>query len=117
MIGAIDHLIAKRYTSAKRVTLSGISFGAIVPGMLMAQRPDLLGAVLYEVGEPDEVRGASTDATAARNIAEIGDVEPVLWVPTAGGHRALFNVSPQWAATAISFMLWQTGDPRYQPVR
>ncbi len=175
MIGAIEHLIAKRYTSAKRVTLSGISFGATVPGMVMSQRPDLLGAVLYEVGEPDEVRGASTDPTAARNIAEIGDVDtpegirmlmrtspyhqvpdsialpavivhtasddynfstgmlaakyvarlqrtnrstrPVLWVPTAGGHRALFNVSPQWAATAISFMLWQTGDPRYQPVR
>jgi len=175
MIGAIEHLIAKRYTSAKRVTLSAISFGATVPGMVMSQRPDLLGAVLYEVGEPDEVRGASTDPTAARNIAEIGDVDtpegirllmrtspyhqipdsialpavivhsasddynfstgmlaakyvarlqranrstqPVLWVPTAGGHRALFNVSPQWAATAISFMLWQTGDPRFQPAR
>ncbi len=175
MIGAIEHLIAKRYTSAKRVTLSGFSFGATVPGMVMSQRPDLLGAVLYEAGEPDEVRGASTDPTAARNIAEIGDMDtpegirllmrtspyhqipdsialpavivhsasddynfstgmlaakyvarlqranwstqPVLWVPTAGGHRTLFNVSPQWAATAISFMLWQTGDPRYQPVR
>ncbi len=175
MIGAIEHLIAKRYTSAKRVTLSGMSFGATVPGMVMAQRPDLLGAVLYEVGEPDEVRGASTDPTAARNIAEIGDVDtpegirmlmrtsayhqvpdsialpavivhsasddynfstgmlaakyvarlqranrstrPVLWVPTAGGHRPLFGVSPQWAATTISFMLWQTGDPRYQPAR
>ena len=175
MIGAIEHLIANRYTSAKRVTLSGISFGATIPGMVMSQRPDLLGAVLYEVGEPDEVRGASINPTAARNIAEIGDVDtpegirmligtspyhqvpdsialpavivhtasddynfstgmlaakyvarlqranmstrPVLWVPTAGGHMALFNVSPQWAATAISFMLWQTGDPRYQPVR
>jgi len=175
MIGAIEHLIAKRYTSAKRVTLSGMSFGATVPGMVMAQRPDLLGAVLYEVGEPDEVRGASTDPTAARNIAEIGDMDtpegirmlmrtsayhqvpdtialpavivhvasddynfstgmltakyvarlqrantstrPVLWVPTAGGHTPLFGVSPQWAATAISFMLWQTGDPRYQPRR
>ncbi len=175
MIGAIEHLIAKRYTSAKRVTLSGMSFGATVPGMVMAQRPDLLGAVLYEVGEPDEVRGASTDPTAARNIGEIGDVDtaegirmlvrtspyhqlpdtislpavlvqsasddynfstdmlaakyvarlqrantsvrPVLWVHTEGGHLPLFGVSPQWAATAISFILWHTGDPRYQPKR
>ena len=175
MIGAIEHLISTRYTSAKRVTLSGMSFGAIIPGLLVSQRPDLLGAVLYEVGEPDEVRGAHTNPTAARNIAEIGDIEtpegirllmrfsgyhqvpdsialpavivhsasedynfttgmlaakfaarlqranrsskPVLWVPTAGGHRPLFGVSPQWAATAISFMLWQSGDPRYQPVR
>ncbi len=175
MIGAIEHLIAMRYTSAKRVTLSGTSFGAIIPGLLVSQRPDLLGAVLYEVGEPDEVRGAHTNPTAARNIAEIGDIEtaegirllmrfsgyhqvpdsialpavilhsasedynfttgmlaakfaarlqranrsstPVLWVPTAGGHRPLFGVSPQWAATAISFLLWQSGDPRYQPAR
>ena len=175
MVGAIEHLIAKRYTSAKRVTLSGMSFGATVPGMVMSQRPDLLGAVLYEVGEPDEIRGASTDPTAARNIAEIGDVDtpegirllmgtspyhqvpdsialpavivhsasddynfstgmlaakyvarlqrantstrPVLWVPTPGGHTTLFGLSPRWAATALSFMLWQTGDPRYQPVR
>ena len=175
MIGAIEYLIAKRYTSAKRVTLSGMSFGATVPGMVMAQRSDLLGAVLYEVGEPDEGVGASTDPTAARNIAEIGAVDtpegirmlmrtsphhqvpdpialpavivhsasddytfstgmlaakyvvrlqranrstrPVLWVPSEGGHTALFNVSPQWAATTISYMPWHAGDPRYQPVR
>ncbi len=141
----------------------------------MTKRPDLLGAVLYEVGQPDEIRGAQTDPTAARNIAEIGDMDtpdgvrllrkssayhqvpqkialpavivhsaagdynfatqmltakfvarlqkantsanPVLWVQTPGGHEALFGVSPQWAASALSFILWQTGDPRYQPLR
>ncbi|MBC8086370.1 MAG: prolyl oligopeptidase family serine peptidase, partial [Phycisphaerae bacterium] len=175
MIGSVEHLIAKRYTSAKRVSILGMSFGAIIPGLMMLQRPDLLGAVLYEVGEPDEVRGASVNPTAARNIAEIGDVDtpegvrllmkssayhqvpehialpavivhsatgdynfvapmlaakfvarlqkanssanPVLWVKTPGGHEPLFGASPKWAATALSFILWQTGDPRYQPAR
>ncbi|MEO7366470.1 MAG: prolyl oligopeptidase family serine peptidase [Gemmatimonadaceae bacterium] len=175
MIGAIEHLIAKRYTSAKRVSIIGTSFGAIIPGLLMTQRPDLLGAVLYEVGQPDEIRGAQTDPTSARNIAEIGDTDtpegirllkksspyhqvpekialpavivhsaagdynfgtqmlaakfvarlqkantsatPVLWVQTPGGHQPLFGVSPQWAASALSFILWQTGASRYQPLR
>lgn len=175
MIGAIEHLITNRYTSAKRVSIIGMSFGAIIPGLVLAQRPELIGAVLYEVGEPDEVRGAHVNPTAARNIAEIGDIDspegvrllmkfsayhqvpekaalpaiivhsatddynfvtpmlaakyvarlqkantstsPVLWIKTAGGHEPLFGVSPKWAATALSFILWQTGDPRYQPAR
>ena len=173
MIGAIEHLIARKYTSAKRVSMIGTSFGANIPGLTMVQRPDLIGAVLYEVGQPDEIRGSKTDPTAARNIAEVGDLDtpagirslmkaspyhqvpasvnlpavivhsatadynfgnqmlsgkyvarlqkantgtrPTLWVQTDGGHSALFGVSPAWAAKALSFILWQTGDTRYQP--
>ncbi|MEO7361838.1 MAG: prolyl oligopeptidase family serine peptidase, partial [Gemmatimonadaceae bacterium] len=88
MIGAIEHLIARRYTSAKRVSIIGVSFGANIPGMVMLQRPDLLGAVLYEVGQPDEIRGAVFDPTAARNIAEIGDLD------TPEGIRSLMKMSP-----------------------
>lgn len=88
MIAAIETLIAKRYTSAKRVTLMGTSFGANIPGMVLAQRPDLLGAALFEVGQPDEIRGAQLDPTAARNIAELGDLE------TAEGIRLLRGASP-----------------------
>lgn len=139
----------------------------------MVQRPDLFGAVLYEVGQPDEIRGSALDPTAARNIAEIGDLDtpggirallmnspyhsvpasvplpavivhsaaddynfgtqmlaakyvarlqkansgarPVLWMPTDGGHQALFGLGPARAAQALSFVLWQTGVARYQP--
>ena len=65
MIAAIEALIVKRYTSAGRVVISGTSFGANIPGLVMVQRPDLLGAVLYEVGQPDEIRGSALDPTAA----------------------------------------------------
>ncbi|MBL0938134.1 MAG: prolyl oligopeptidase family serine peptidase [Gemmatimonadaceae bacterium] len=172
MIGAIEALIAKRYTSAGRVVITGTSFGANIPGLVMVQRPELLGAVLYEVGQPDEIRGSSLDPTAARNIAELGDLEteagvralvkaspyhqvperiklpavilhsasedynfgsemlvgkyvarlqaantgtrPVVWVRTGGGHAELLY-SPEWTGKIMSFLLWQTGDPRYQP--
>lgn len=173
MIGAIDALIAARYTSARRVVVTGTSFGATIPGHVMLQRPELLGLAIYEVGQPDEIRGAALDPTAARNIADVGDMDsaegvrsllkaspyhavpsqlrlpavivhsasddynfgtqmlpakfvarlqaanrgarPVLWWQTGGGHRNILNLDPMTAATAFAFMLWQTGDVRYQP--
>ncbi|MBC7894029.1 MAG: S9 family peptidase [Cytophagaceae bacterium] len=173
VIGAVESLIAKGYTSAGRVAIQGISFGAIISGLAMLQRPDLFGVSLYEVGGPDEIRAAALDPSAARNIAEIGDVDtpegirllraaspnhvvpsrltlpavllhsanddynfgtemlvakhvarlqaanagdrPVVWVRATGGHRWLSSLSPTWAATVTSFLLWQTGVPRFQP--
>jgi prolyl oligopeptidase len=174
MIGAIEALIADRYTSAGRVVVTGTSFGAILPGHVMLQRPDLLGVAIYDVGQPDEIRGSALDPSAARNIADLGDMDtaagirslltaspyhavpsqvrlpavivhsaaddynfgtqmlpakfvarlqaansgtrPVLWWQTGGGHRNILNLDPATAATAFAFMLWQTGDARYQPV-
>lgn len=175
MIGAVETLIARGYTSAGRVAIQGISFGAIVSGLAPLQRPELFGAAVYDVGGPDELRAAALDPTSARNIAEIGDVDtpegiamlraaspyhvvpprialptmlvhtanddynfgtemlvakyvarlqaansgarPVVWVRTSGGHRWLSSLSPQWAATVASFLLWQTGAPGFQPAR
>ncbi len=88
MIATIEGLIARKYTGAGRVVITGTSFGANIPGLVMLQRPDLLGAVWYEVGQPDEIRGAAVDPTAARNIAEIGDLD------TPGGVRLLMQSSP-----------------------
>jgi prolyl oligopeptidase len=173
VIGAAEALIARGYTSPGRLALQGISFGAVIAGLTPLERPDLFGAVIYDVGGPDEVRAAALDPSAARNIAEIGDVDtpegvrlllaaspyhrvpprvahpamlvhsapddynfgtemlvakyvarlqasnagdrPVVWVRAGGGHRWLHFLSPAWAATVTSFLLWQTGDPRYQP--
>ncbi|MEO8226640.1 MAG: prolyl oligopeptidase family serine peptidase [Gemmatimonadota bacterium] len=173
VIGAVEALISHGYTSAGRVALQGISFGAVIAGLAPLQRPELFGAVIYDVGGPDEVRAAAVDPSAARNIAEIGDVDspegirmlmkvspyhlvpskislpamlvhsatddynfgtemlvakfvarmqaantserPLLWVRTGGGHRWLRYLTPDWGAKVTSFLLWQTGDPRYQP--
>jgi prolyl oligopeptidase len=88
MIAVIEGLIGEQYTAAGRVTLMGISFGANIPGMLLVQRPDLLGTALFEVGQPDEIRGAYFDPTAARNIGELGDLE------TREGIQLLRQASP-----------------------
>ncbi len=173
VIGAVEALITRGYSSPGRVAFQGISFGAVLAGLLPLQRPELFGAVLYDVGGPDEVRGAAVDPSSARNIAEIGDLDtaegirslmavspyhvtpsqvrlpallvhsarddynfgtemlvakwvarlqaantgtrPVTWVRTDGGHRWLWSLSPEWAGSVTSFLLWQLGDARYQP--
>lgn len=173
VIGAVEELVRRGISSPGRVAFQGISFGGVIGGLLSLQRPDLFGAVLYDVGAPDEVRAGALDPTAARNMAEIGDLDsaqgvqsllaaspyhrtpqqialpallihsatddynfgtqmlvgkwvarlqaantgtrPVVWVRTTGGHRWLWSISPEWAATFASFMFWQLGDPRYQP--
>ncbi len=88
MIAAIETVIDKRYTSAGRVVLIGISSGAVIPGLVAMQRPDLLAAALYEVGQPDEIRGAAFDPTSARNLDELGDLD------TPAGIRSLMASSP-----------------------
>ena len=88
VIGVVEELIDKRYTSAGRVALMGISFGANIPGLAMVQRPELFGVALFEVGQPDEIRGAQLDPTAARNIGEIGDLD------SGVGVRMLQQASP-----------------------
>jgi prolyl oligopeptidase len=173
VIAVVEHLIANHYSSAGRVALMGISSGAIIPGLAMLQRPELFGVALFDVGQPDEIRGAAVDPTAARNLAELGDLHtpegvrmlqnaspyhrvpervplpavivhsslddynfgtemlagkyvarlqransatrPVIWVRTSGGHTPLLALEPTVAATAFSFILWQTGHPAYQP--
>lgn len=173
MIASIETLIARKYTSVGRVVLSGFSFGAHIPGLVVAQRPDLLGAIVFGAGQPDEIRGAHFDPTAARNLIEVGDMDspegirmllkaspyhqvppkialpavlvhsaradynfgtemligkyvarlqaantgsrPTLWVRADGGHMPLLNGAPESAAKVFAFLLWQTGDRRYQP--
>jgi prolyl oligopeptidase len=173
VIAVVDHLVAGRYSSAGRVALMGMSSGAIIPGLAMLQRPELFGLALFDVGQPDEIRGAALDPTAARNLSELGDLDtpegvrllqnaspyhrvpkrvslpavivhsslddynfgtemlagkyvarlqkansgmqPVIWVRTPGGHTPLLALSPEVAATAFSFILWQTRQPAYQP--
>lgn len=173
VIGTAEALIARGFSAPGRVAFQGISFGAVLAGLVPLSRPDLFGAIVYDVGGPDEVRAAALDPSAARNIAEIGDVDtpegirslmaaspyhtvpsrlahpamlihsanddynfgtemlvakyvarlqatnagarPVVWKRTDGGHRWLSSLSPEWAARQTAFLLWQLGDPRYQP--
>jgi hypothetical protein len=39
----------------------------------------------------------------------------LLWLRTDAGHVPLFDGNAQLAARVYAFLLWQTGDARYQP--
>lgn len=173
VIAVARALIRLGYTSRRRIAILGTSAGAQMPGLAVATAPELFGAAIFDVGQSDEIRGAHQDPTAARNLAEMGDIDtpegvrllarvspyhrvprtarlpgmivksgaddynfggsstdakyvarlqaansgdrPIVWLNAAGGHSSVFGNDPDIAARAISFMLWQTGHPAFQP--
>jgi len=109
-LAVAEALIARGFSSAGRIALLGTSSGAQIPGLALALQPELFGALIFNVGQPDEIRGARLDPTAARNLAEMGDTS------SAAGVELLRRLSPYHrvpTAVRLPAMLIKSGDDDY----
>jgi prolyl oligopeptidase len=112
-IACAQYLIAKKYTSAKRLAAVGRSAGGTLIGNAFVQHPELFAAVLDEVGVSDLLRGEQGPNGPAQ-IPETGSVK------TADGFKSMFAVSPyQHVMDGARYpaVLLTTGinDPRVPP--
>lgn len=75
VLAVAQALVARGYTHPKKTIFTGMSNGAQPAGMALVLRPQQFGVVVYNVGQPDDLRGALFDPTSARNMGELGDTQ------------------------------------------
>ena len=105
-IAAAEWLIANKYTSTPKLAINGGSNGGLLVGACLAQRPDLFGAAVPEVGVMDMLRYHKfTIGWAWKSDYLVSD--------TKGGFEGLMKFSPLHtlkAGTKYPPTLVTTGD-------
>ena len=86
-IAAAQYLIAKNYTTPKRLAILGGSNGGLLMGAALTQHPELFRAVVSQVGIYDMLR-VELDPNGTFNTTEFGTVK------NPDQFRALFAYSP-----------------------
>jgi prolyl oligopeptidase len=74
LIATAEYLIKEKYTSPKKIAISGGSAGGILVGRAMTERPDLFAAVIPEVGALNTLR-AEMSPNGPGNVPEFGTVK------------------------------------------
>lgn len=115
MIAVVEHLAARKYTSAARTGIIGGSNGGLLMGAVLTQRPELVRAVVSSVGIYDMLR-VELSSNGAFNVPEFGTVKD------EAQFRAMYAYSPYHRVvdgTRYPAVLFQTGenDPRVDPMQ
>ena len=107
VIAAAQLLIDRKITSRPRLALSGASWGGLLVGAVVTERPDLFAAATTSAGVYDMVRFPKTNAGAA-TATEMGRADE-----SEAAFRALYAYSPLHnvrPGTSYPAMLIATGD-------
>jgi prolyl oligopeptidase len=107
VIAAAQLLIGRKITSRSKLALSGASWGGLMVGAVVTERPDLFAAATASAGVYDMVRQPKTNAGAA-TATEMGRGDQ-----SEAAFRALYAYSPLHnvrAGTRYPAMLIATGE-------
>lgn len=112
---AARHLLERRYTSSRRLAITGGSNGGLLVGAALTQQPQLFAAAVAEVGLFDMLR-TELEPNGEFNVTEFGSVKD------PAQFQALFAYSPYHhvvAGTAYPPVFLATGahDGRVDPLQ
>jgi len=117
LIACAQYLIDKKYTSAAKLAVHGISMGGVIVGRTITERPDLFAAAQLQAGIVNPLRILEAE-NGANQKNELGDPT------TEAGYRSLLemdpysHVKPNTAYPAVIFTIglndhrvapWMTG--------
>jgi len=92
-IAAAEYLIREKYTSPPRLAINGGSNGGLLVGAVMAQRPELFGVAVPEVGVMDMLRYHKFSA-GRYWVTEYGSADNPAQFPFLIKYSPLHNLKP-----------------------
>lgn len=112
-IASAEYLIREGYTAPERLAVHGASAGGILIGNAIAERPDLFGAAIIEVGLNNMLRYETT-ANGVPNIAEFGSVKTEQGFRDLLAMDAYHKIKPGVKYPAV-LLTHGINDPRVEP--
>jgi prolyl oligopeptidase len=113
--GVLRHMIDRKYTSSKRLIITGGSNGGLLMGATMVQNPQLVKAVVSHVGIYDMLR-VELSPNGAFNIPEFGTVKKDDHFKALRAYSPYHNVKDGTPYPATLF-LTGANDPRVDPMQ
>ncbi len=112
-IACATHLVARKYTSPRRLAIEGGSNGGLLMGAVLTQRPELFRAVIAHVGIHDMLR-VERDANGAFNVPEFGSVTDAVQFNALHLYSPFHQVQDGAEYPAV-FLLTGANDGRVNP--